>query len=158
MGNDLFEDIRNHAFWGTILLLFGVILGSVGCARGETVVEQDRIVDAPAGWDVAADVVAKKLGVKHQPEIYWYGKNMDCEEGKSWVRKGFCIDGDYAPDSEEIVISVRGGAPIHETALAHELCHALEFEAHGFSDNTHRSDCFVNQMPILTQMLIDGGF
>jgi len=154
---DLWEDIRNHAFWGTILLLFGIILGSVGCAGSYVYEEKDREVDAPAGADRATEMIENYLAMPEATTVYWYGKSMDCHDGTGWVHEGQCINGVYYEWSQEAAVSVMNGAAIHDTPLVHELCHAYQQYKTGNSDGNHTGDCFVNKMPILTQMLIDGG-
>ncbi len=158
MNNDLFDDVRDHAFWGTILLLFGIILGSVGCAGSYTYREPDREVEAPVGAEEAIYAIENYLAMPTSTIVYWYGKNMDCHDGVGWIHEGQCIDGVYYDWSGEAAVSIMKGAPIHETPLAHEMCHAWSLYKTGNSDGNHEGDCFVNKMEGITQMLIDGGF
>ncbi len=80
------------------------------------------------------------------PSIAWYdGSRLDCpDHPRAFAIAGnaSCADGQFYSDTNQIVISDWGGNyPIHQLALAHELCHWWALKTTGNGDAGHTGLC-----------------
>ena len=83
---------------------------------------------------------------KSPPPIYWIeGNDLDCGEGQSFMSYGQCAAGVTILGQGEPYIMVAwkdyDGRKPGNTALAHELCHAIGIET-GDYDAQHLGPCF----------------
>jgi hypothetical protein len=101
----------------------------------------------PAGSDVAVGIVLDMYDYHEPPPtVYWYdGSRLNCPDAP-WefmiVGMAGCADGQYFPDTNEIIASDWGGKyPIHVLSLAHELCHWWALKTTGDGDAGHTGLC-----------------
>jgi hypothetical protein len=110
-------------------------LAAIGC--GGLQVDPSKVVPAPEGAEEAFEIAANFYGLHARPTIVWYGgAALGCGDGTSYIdQTGTCVNGDQ--DGDLIILSDRGGMPLHRTALTHELGHLASDERGEGGDADH---------------------
>lgn len=106
--------------------LIAVVLAVLfsGCLN----LKSEFLIDPPPRADEAIALIKARLGGGSFDGIYWYGPKAiaECPNGvlavKDW--DGECVGG-FTVLYQGSVIPWDGVAPIHETALAHEMTHQV---------------------------------
>lgn len=149
------KTLKGYVTWLVIALLGGLVFGSIlgGCAQGFNEVDEFRVVEAPAQAEAAIAIIIDELNIAHEPSVYWYGRDMDCDDGNGWQHEGMCIDGIFIPYADQIMVSVKNGANVSKTALTHEFCHQSQFESTGDADYDHKSDCFKTRLAQINERI-----
>ena len=119
-------------------LAIAVVLAS-GCGH-KLVVDQSRVVPAPENADKAFEIVADFYGLKSRPTIVWYASD-GCGDGTGYIDvTGTCVNGNQ--DGQLIILSDRGGLPLHETSIVHEPAHMASDERGEGGDAGHMGHYF----------------
>jgi hypothetical protein len=123
----------------TAMILATVAVVASGCGH-KLVVEPARVVQAPDGADKAFELVAMFFDLKGRPTIVWYASD-GCGDGTGYIDvTGTCVNGNQEGDL--IILSDRGGLPLHETGMSHELGHRTSDERGEGGDADHMGHFF----------------
>jgi hypothetical protein len=99
-----------------------VAVFAVGCGLPPIDIDESKLIAPPPGAAEAIARVEADFGVT-APPVYWYGPSeVSCGGGYGFTYKGRCSGGMQGSNGI-LLIYPYDGAPMHETAIVHEMAH-----------------------------------
>jgi hypothetical protein len=113
-----------------------LLVALAGCGMPPLVIDREKLVDGPEGWQEAAVMTCDAFGdAADCPPVYWYGpESMNCWGGRGFRYPGYeCVTGYCASDGILVGMTADGMRP-SETVMVHEIAHWF------FEDGDHSDD------------------